>query len=450
MPLNFASASASTSAAPRWDLNAADDPADWEDEFSYLKPLDAALRCELCFDVFRAPVSLRCGHTFCSTCVRNAINQGGAGGQECPKCRAKAQDSHLTPQIALETAAEAWRDARARLYDLQTARKAAAEGAKSEATSPRGLKRKASEEPNTSTSSSRTALSPPNSSLRQTRSSSRRQETNAVGPSSKPEYVVVSDDDDGDVSYVPSNHASPSKRGSPSKKSPAKAPPEADASERVQCPLCSHTFTLAALNRHLDRGVPCSPDDPPPIAAESGLATPRSTMSTGWFTAKAQGNGASIPKGAKLVRPPYVSLREKQIRELLMEHRLSIAGSKERRIERHRHWVNIYNANLDASERNRRTVAQLRREMEEWDKGQDDAERQKARGGAISEKRAKDWAGHHNAQFSELTAAARDSHRRNREAHRPSNQVDSGNGRQLDAPVPTLAPGADSSAETSV
>ena len=36
-------------AAAAWNLDEADDPADWNESFRFLRDLDATLRCDLCY-----------------------------------------------------------------------------------------------------------------------------------------------------------------------------------------------------------------------------------------------------------------------------------------------------------------------------------------------------------------------------------------------------------------
>lgn len=35
--------------AAEWDLNEADDPADWNSTYSFLRGIDSSLRCDLCY-----------------------------------------------------------------------------------------------------------------------------------------------------------------------------------------------------------------------------------------------------------------------------------------------------------------------------------------------------------------------------------------------------------------
>jgi len=70
--------------------------------------LDSSLRCNICRDVYDAPVSISCGHCFCSLCVRESMNVKA----ECPICRKAANESNIRPNVALNEAAEAWKLAR--------------------------------------------------------------------------------------------------------------------------------------------------------------------------------------------------------------------------------------------------------------------------------------------------------------------------------------------------
>lgn len=111
-------------------LNAAvQDPHDFPppDVAPGLRQLDEALRCEICGDLYDAPMLLNCGHSFCSV-VRNAhfvsgqyltvsfIDQCLRGTltehQQCPKCRQSATEVHMRKNIAVENAVKAWSAAR--------------------------------------------------------------------------------------------------------------------------------------------------------------------------------------------------------------------------------------------------------------------------------------------------------------------------------------------------
>ena len=61
-----------------------------------------ALRCPICWDQLIGPVATPCGHTFCSQCIRSALNVK----KECPVCRV-AISSHRALRDAPDEVREA-------------------------------------------------------------------------------------------------------------------------------------------------------------------------------------------------------------------------------------------------------------------------------------------------------------------------------------------------------
>eukprot|EP00884_Botryococcus_braunii_P010169 jgi/Botrbrau1/19153/Bobra.0077s0065.1 len=78
---------------------------DWPREVerrSELKSLDDAARCSICHDIFQVPLSLPCGHSFCSGCIRGNFEfQERTDRPKCPQCRKPATAQDLRPNIAL-------------------------------------------------------------------------------------------------------------------------------------------------------------------------------------------------------------------------------------------------------------------------------------------------------------------------------------------------------------
>ncbi|KAK0225127.1 hypothetical protein EDD85DRAFT_221008 [Armillaria nabsnona] len=80
-----------------------------------LRTLDSTLRCPICCELFSGPVTLRCGHCFCSLCIRGSLAQK----QECPSCRkGEENEGHLRVNPVVEEAVEAWSKARPFILQL--------------------------------------------------------------------------------------------------------------------------------------------------------------------------------------------------------------------------------------------------------------------------------------------------------------------------------------------
>ncbi|SPC61377.1 related to postreplication repair protein uvsH/nuvA [Ustilago sp. UG-2017b] len=340
------------------------DPSDWKEDFTVLRNLDASLRCDLCFDIYTSPVSIKsCHHAFCSTCIRTHINQSGNGGSFCPKCRqTKAYDSELIPQPLLEITALEWKRSRSFLARLQ-----------SHHHHPHPTRHKQSCPPQTESSSKR----PPS---QHNRSSSPRRSKRIKPDLCNSHPLPIHDDQEQDLIHNthPEHDADPSAFGS----SPSPSPSLQDATGRasdlqlktdhlVECPICTHKFTLTALNRHLD-SANCYPGFLQPSPQERGLAsTTTTTKSTcSWFTQPRCSSISASSDAAnekRLVRPQYNLKSERELRKLLQDASLPTNGDREKMVQRHRQWVNIWNANLDSTNA-RRSLPQLRQELAAWER----------------------------------------------------------------------------------
>lgn len=427
----------SKSGGGTWDLVAADDPTDWKDEFGFLRSLDAGLRCDLCFDIFTAPVSIKdCGHTFCSACVRNAINKPGEEmGGRCPKCMNKnVYDSSLLPQPTLENAALQWRNARSQLFTMQQTRLQEQTLRKIPFTNGHSTGKRSREEMASSSSSSTPSPSSPQLRRSKRSTSARNGEAKSyaehinLDESSHDEFEEIQESD---IEVEPSMQ-----QPQQTDTSVAKDYRQIGASDMVQCPMCQHTFTYRALNIHLDKGT-CSINDPEPSPKERGITASNNqgnssaTSTSTWLKSSGGSNGLVSPRTTdpisnttqgfkhfkedrrkKLVRPTYDILKINDIKKLLRDWQLNSSGNdRKRMVDRHRKWINLFNANLDASEHMRKSNAILRKELEQWERAQDEI------GSGISEKRAKTWAMDHKMDFETLAKQARETHMRDRSKH---------------------------------
>ncbi|PWN46899.1 hypothetical protein IE53DRAFT_390958, partial [Violaceomyces palustris] len=396
---------------PSWKDLDVGDPSDWTQEYKVMRPLDSSLRCELCFDIFNAPVSLKsCNHIFCSTCIRTHINQPGNSSSFCPKCRnSRAFDSELVPQPCLENTAESWRNVRPfimkqqerikelerKLEQAEASMRSAVAGGAEEAQDPYSSKRRKvqHEAPRTGSTEGKTTSSDdaaegddvPDCSKRRSKRI-RGWVTNARSEGSSADNAfVVSDDEgeggggsrleegleeseyeeDGESDRKRQKVVETSRNGEGNVKEPDHL--KLQASDMVQCPICCHEFTMAALNVHLDKGG-CSKEDPPPSAHERGGTTVgrkvvNAATTSSWFSRGGSSNNPSSSSSSssnlvatkKLTRPPYHLKTERDLRKLLESLNLPTTGDKEKLSERHRQYVNLFNANLDSNPIHRKT-----------------------------------------------------------------------------------------------
>lgn len=70
---------------------------------SKVRLLEESLLCQICEDFINNPHSLRCGHTFCSECIRRHLdrNHNNVTFDKCPVCFEKADSTHLFPNRPL-------------------------------------------------------------------------------------------------------------------------------------------------------------------------------------------------------------------------------------------------------------------------------------------------------------------------------------------------------------
>jgi len=97
------------------------DPSDWLDtSVIQLRPVEAALRCQVCKDFFDTPMITSCSHTFCSLCIRRCLTNDG----KCPACRAPDQELRLRRNWTVQEIVDAFKIARPAILQLGQATKA--------------------------------------------------------------------------------------------------------------------------------------------------------------------------------------------------------------------------------------------------------------------------------------------------------------------------------------
>lgn len=112
------------------DANGIDDPSIWTERLpnssagTLLERLDSELRCQICQELYRAPVSLPCHHTFCSECIRKAFAKQFSSinrSTRCVSCNVyvdNRNDKGLVPNRTLEHAVQAFAKLRSPLLQV--------------------------------------------------------------------------------------------------------------------------------------------------------------------------------------------------------------------------------------------------------------------------------------------------------------------------------------------
>ncbi|KAH8833916.1 hypothetical protein DL96DRAFT_1578830 [Flagelloscypha sp. PMI_526] len=127
----------------------------------------------------------------------------------------------------------------------------------------------------------------------------------------------------------------------------------------VECPICSKNVLPDKINEHMDSG--CADffaSRPPPSKTQRGSSGSSSKSGQ----TKTDVEQDPLPKVA------YDTLKDKQLKERLSEHDLSIVGDRKTLVERHQQWVMLYNSNLDRASHHRCSVADLRKQLTKWEK----------------------------------------------------------------------------------
>ncbi|XP_073436300.1 E3 ubiquitin/ISG15 ligase TRIM25-like [Dendrobates tinctorius] len=74
--------------------------------------LAAELTCPICLDIFKDPVTLRCGHNFCWKCIDHALDSKRSRVYMCPQCRKRFKERPaLTKNTNLSNIAEQFHSA---------------------------------------------------------------------------------------------------------------------------------------------------------------------------------------------------------------------------------------------------------------------------------------------------------------------------------------------------
>ncbi|EEB94785.1 hypothetical protein MPER_06346, partial [Moniliophthora perniciosa FA553] len=167
------------------------------------------------------------------------------------------------------------------------------------------------------------------------------------------------------------------------------------------CPLCGKSVKMKLINEHIDRQ--CEDPVEKPIRSSKAqwqdILGPKSQANV-----RGKGKGRDPDEDDPLPWKSYGVLKDKQIRELLQEYDLPTHGDRNTLINRHTQWVTLYNANLDKSEKFRKPIESLRKDLHQWETQQQTPKLKQEIQDPIEYQRQQ------KSEFDRLVAAARPKH----------------------------------------
>ncbi|KAF6758258.1 hypothetical protein DFP72DRAFT_888528 [Ephemerocybe angulata] len=362
------------------ELQNVPDPTDFPDQTKApgLRTLDATFRCSICGDVFDAPVTINCGHCFCSGCLRTYLGTK----QECPACRKAANEGHIRPNYVMEEAISAWNESRS--YILELISNAQKPPPPSSPSTPRKRKRR---------------RSPSSSSV----------DVSSIHPSESSSRGPISRTDSSHTSTSMTTDAKGKRRAAtsgPSSDVEELLPGNSSSDPTVECPICNRMMPESKVSPHIDRG--CQ-DSPPPKAKPKSQKASVNAWSKLMQQPKAKGKkqkrhgDSEDDEESPLPKVSYATLKDRQLKDLLAEHNLSVNGERSTLEQRHQKWVMLYNANLDRSIHNRKPPSALRQELKKWEDTVL-AKRPKKAAVAVEDK---EYTKRHKSEFDKLIQQAR-------------------------------------------
>lgn len=281
----------------------ADDLAPFPPSYPQLQRLDRSVICQICKEVFQGPVSVSCGHSFCSQCIRGSL----VHLKKCPSCGEEVKEGAIRRNRALEEIVDAWDEARETILIFTK--------------QPSGSTRK------------RPA---PNAAINSKPSSSKsvdgvkRLKRDSDGGSRSRSTSMRPEDD------ARTGEGEDSDMGSDGIE-------ELGDDDEAPCPLCAARMPISAIGAHIDRGCP------PPKAKTQPNGT--GNQKSDWrkvFAGAGAAKGKDVPM-KKLTYPNYALSTPGDLRKELEKHGLATAGDKPALIARSQEWILLFNSNLDTS-----------------------------------------------------------------------------------------------------
>lgn len=292
-----------------------------------LSVLDEQSRCRVCKDYLTGPMMTTCGHTFCSICIRRALNADG----RCPSCRSLEEESKLRKNLLIEDLIEAYLPLRFALMNF---------------ISKRSSEQTRQEEPSWQDDQG-------------------SQSDIEVDTSISPAYQQP----------IRSTRASTRKRGQSMSETP---------DGFVVCPVCNNPVHSDRIHSHVDQCLlqPETASDAKPSGpslnsthsqyfTESGPAATAMTNDISFPRASSTIKSDSRVEQKRLPKPNYAVMNDTKLRKAMIELGISTSGTRATLQKRYTEYIALWNSNLDSKYPKSRK--QLQQEIVAWDRIQNKA-----------------------------------------------------------------------------
>nr|XP_061788525.1 E3 ubiquitin-protein ligase RAD18-like isoform X1 [Nerophis lumbriciformis] len=289
-----------------------------------LKNVDDLLRCPICMDFLNISMMTKCSHNFCSLCIRKFFSYK----LQCPVCNTQATEQDLRNNRLLDEL----------VVGFHTVRKQLSKTFESPPISPKSPTLVKCKTPRDKSQSCKSSVisnffqkRPRTSCAKNDKDATplvqrRSKRTNNGNFCTDTNTMTVKEEtmDAEDASFKQADMVLPSISTAEDRpRSSSSLPNNETLVIKVECPVCSVSVSQQFINKHLD------------MCLRSGE--------------KKQSLRSSISKTRRpMVKLVYSLLSLQELRRRLKECHLSVHGTRDQLIKRHREFVHIYNAQCDS------------------------------------------------------------------------------------------------------
>ncbi|KAM8868100.1 E3 ubiquitin-protein ligase RAD18 [Synchiropus picturatus] len=311
--------------------------ADLPPTLACLKPIDSMLRCPICFEFFNITMITKCSHNFCSLCIRRFLSYK----LQCPVCNTSANEQELRNNRLLDDLVAQFQAARQQLSKANLESPPISPKTPSsfvKCKTPRNKVQKCNSPALSQFFQKRVKASP-------VKVTGERNSDHRSGPRDEPVEVKKEPDEEEQSS---SGAVSVKQEKVPLFNSTLEelVPTSTPCSDtkliiKVECPVCSVSVSSRFINKHLDV---CLASGEKKESLRSSLGKSRQPM-------------------GKLV---YTLLSTSELKRKLRQCHLSVQGSRDQMIKKHKEFVHFYNAECDAL--NPKSAEEIAKEIEASEK----------------------------------------------------------------------------------